>query len=109
MPLMGMVRRSSAVLVLLGYGLSFVAVCLGACLSPAAAQHACCAGEQGVTEAAPPRDCCTVVPGVAGMVVGGPPAPVAFVLGAPAVATIPLVHAVATPAVASSPPLILRI
>jgi hypothetical protein len=56
-------RRIGILVLALGYGLSFVAVCLAACLmGPAIADHACCPGEDGIRAA--DRDCWSVTPGV---------------------------------------------
>lgn len=61
---MGGMRRAGILLVALGYGFSFVAACLAACLmGPMLADHSCCAGEDGIR--AVDSDCCSVTPGVA--------------------------------------------
>src|SRR6266481_6075489 len=60
---MDAMRRAGILLIAMGYGLSFVAVCLAACLMGAAvADHGCCAGEDGIRAA--DGDCCSVMPGV---------------------------------------------
>jgi len=106
---MDRVRRTGVLLLAIGYGLSFVAVCLAACLmGPAAADHGCCPGEDGIRAA--DRDCCSVTPGVSH---GG--AQVAATLPTLAVdspfkVTAPLPVAFAVPiTVSTSPPLILRV
>lgn len=94
-----------------GYGVSFLAVCLIACLSaPMAAEHACCGGEPGIR--AIDTECCSVVAGVShgGSDVTSVPSATAHQAEArttarPAVfASMRVVRAAAT-----SPPLILRI
>jgi hypothetical protein len=102
-------RRIGILVLALGYGLSFVAVCLAACLmGPAIADHACCPGEDGIRAA--DRDCCSVTPGVSHdgaqvaatlpNLAGDAPFNVAV---PPHVAPVPLI------AVSTSPPLILRV
>jgi len=103
-------KRTVTLLVALGYGLSFVIVCLSACLmGPMAADHACCADDEGIRAAG--QDCCSVTPGVAHA--GGP-----MVTALPAVAgAVPSPHAILEPAfaprgpagVSLSPPLVLRV
>jgi hypothetical protein len=104
------VRRTSILLVAAGYGLSFLVVCLGACLAaPPAAEHACCDGEDGFRAAA--RDCCVVTQGVstAGTHVA-PATSVVFSLPNYVAVFLPPVVANAGPATpAASPPLVLRI
>jgi hypothetical protein len=104
------VRRTSILLLAAGYGLSFVAVCLAACLAgPAAAEHACCDGEDGFRAAA--RDCCVVTPGVSPAATHVPPAtPVVFSLPIYVAVLLPPVITNAGPAtLAASPPLVLRV
>jgi hypothetical protein len=104
------VRRTSVLLVAAGYGLSFLAVCLGACLAaPAAAEHACCGGEEGFRTSA--QDCCVLTQGVS-------PAPTQL---APAISVLlsfpnyialfmpPVVVNAVPVTLAASPPLILRV
>jgi hypothetical protein len=103
-------RRTSILLLAASCGLSFVVLCLGACLAaPAAAAHACCEQEDGFRAAA--RDCCVVTQGVS-------PAPTHVAPATSVVFSLPVYVAVllapvvtnADPAtLASSPPLILRI
>jgi hypothetical protein len=103
-------RRTSVLLLAAGYGLSFVIVCLGACLTAApAAEHACCDGEEGFRAAA--RDCCVVTQGVS-------PAPMHVAPGLSVVFSFPDYVAVFLPPIvktagpatlAASPPLVLRI
>ena len=102
-------RRTGVLVVALGYGLAFVAVCLAACLIlPAVADHGCCPGDEGVRAA--DRDCCSVTPGVSH---GG--AQVAATLPTLAghtlfnVAVAPAVPPAAAVTVSASPPLILRV
>ncbi len=103
-------RRASIWLFAAGYALSFVAVCLGACLgAPAAAEHSCCDGEAGLHAAA--RDCCVVTQGVSPTVTQVAPAiPVLFALADYVAVLLPSVIPNAGPAtLAASPPLVLRI
>ena len=103
-------RRSSIVLLAAGYGLSFVIVCLGACLAgPAAAEHACCDGEDGFRAAA--RDCCVVTQGVSPAATHVTPASSAvFALPVYVAVFLPPVVSYAGPAtLAASPPLVLRV
>ena len=104
------VRRTSVLLLAAGYGLSFLAVCLGACLAaPPAADHACCEGEDGFRAAA--RDCCVVTHGVSPTPTQMAPATsVAFSLPGHLAVFLPPVVTSAGPATpAASPPLVLRI
>jgi hypothetical protein len=104
------VRRTSILLLAAGYGLSFVIVCLGACLTAApAAEHACCDGDEGFRAAA--RDCCVVTQGVS-------PAPTHVAPAISIVSSLPDYVAVFLPPVvsyagqatlAASPPLVLRV
>ena len=104
------VRRTSILLLAAGYGLSFVIVCLGACLSAApAAEHACCDGDEGFRAAA--RDCCVVTQGVSPAATHVAPA-ISVVFSLPDYVAVFLPPAVsyagpATPA--ASPPLVLRV
>jgi hypothetical protein len=103
-------RRTSILLLAAGYSLSFVAVCLGACLAaPAAAEHACCNGEEGLRAAA--RDCCVMTQGVSPAPTHAAPA-TSVVLSFPDYIALfmPPVVANAVPVTpAASPPLILRV
>jgi hypothetical protein len=104
------VRRTSILLLAAGYGLSFVIVCLGACLAgPLAAEHACCDGEDGFRAAA--RDCCVVTQGVSPAATHVAPATSAvFSLPVYVAVLLPPVVTNAGPAIlAASPPLVLRI
>jgi hypothetical protein len=107
---MGEMRRAVILGVAVGYGLSFVAVCLAACLmGPMVADHACCAGDEGIRAA--DQDCCSVTPGLAHAGSGAAIVlPTTFV-ASPSVATVlqPLVGSVTAVEVASSPPLVLRV
>jgi hypothetical protein len=107
---MNAMRRASILIVAVGYGLSFVAVCLAACLmGPMVADHACCAGEDGIRTS--DQDCCAVTPGVAhaGASVA-PVLPPALMAPAPALTPIPAPDAAALRIdFASSPPLVLRV
>lgn len=107
---MGGMRRAGILLVAVGYGVSFVAVCLAACLmGPMVTDHACCAGDDGIRAA--DQDCCSVTPGLAH---SGPSVaivlPATFV-AAPSIPAVfePLVGAVAYVEAAPSPPLVLRV
>jgi hypothetical protein len=103
-------RRTSILLLVAGYGLSFVAVCLGACLAgPPGGEHACCDGEDGFRTAA--RDCCVVTEGVSPAATHvAPAASVVFSLPNYLAAFLPPVVANAGSATpAASPPLVLRI
>jgi hypothetical protein len=102
-------RRTGILLVALGYGLAFVAVCLSACLmAPAMADHGCCSGDEGIRAA--DRDCCSVTPGVSH---GGAQVAAALptlAVDSPFEFAVPLpVAPVARVTVSSSPPLILRV
>ena len=106
---MGEMRRTGILLVALGYGLSFVAVCLGACLmGPAVAEHGCCPAEDGIRAA--DRDCCSVTPAVSHgearvadtVAVRADFAPIVVTVSAPIAHPNPV-------AVSSSPPLVLRV
>jgi hypothetical protein len=110
---MVVVRRTSILGLAAGYGLSLVIVCLGACLAaPAAAEHACCDGQDGFRAGA--RDCCVVTQGVmpAGTHVA-PAVPIVFSVPTCAAAFLPPVVTNAGPAtpatLAASPPLVLRV
>jgi hypothetical protein len=103
-------RRTSILLLTAGCGLSFLAVCLGACLAaPPAAEHACCDQEDGFRAAA--RDCCAVTQGVSPAPTHVAPAtPVAF--SSPDYVAVFLPPVVTNPGpatLAASPPLVLRI
>ena len=103
-------RRTSILLLAAGYGLSFVIVCLGACLpAPAAAEHACCDGDEGFRAAA--RDCCVVTQGVSPNATHLAPAiSVVFSLPDDVAVFLPPVVSYAGPAtLAASPPLVLRV
>jgi len=103
-------RRTSILLLAAGYGLSFLAVCLGACLAaPPAAEHACCDAEAGFRGVA--RDCCAVTQGVSPATTHEAPATsVVFSLPNYVAVFLPPVVANAGPAtLAASPPLVLRI
>jgi hypothetical protein len=91
-----------------GYGVSFVAVCLAACLTGPAADHACCPTDDGLRAA--DKDCCSVTPGVSH---GGAATPVVVsrLTAIPTlVVELPVAYADLAPVrAAASPPLILRI
>ena len=102
-------RRTGILLVALGYGLAFVAVCLAACLmGPTVADHGCFPGDEGIRAA--DRDCCSVTPGVSH---GGEQ--VATTLPTLAgvtpfnVASPPAVGAAVPVSISTSPPLVLRV
>jgi hypothetical protein len=73
---MASMRRMGVGLVAAGYSLSFLVVCLGACLAQArGGGHGCCPESEGMR--APTADCCLVVPGVSqapAPVIAAPPA-----------------------------------
>jgi hypothetical protein len=103
-------RRTSILLLAAGYGLSFVIVCLAACLAaPAAVEHACCDQEEGFRAAV--RDCCVVTQGVSPTSTHVAPAiSVVFFLPDYVATFLPPVVSYAGPAtVAASPPLVLRV
>jgi len=103
-------RRTSILLLAAGYGLSFLVVCLAACLAaPPAAEHACCDGEEGFRAAV--RDCCVVTQGVS-------PAPTHVAPATSVVCSFPNYISLFMPPVVAnavpvtpvaSPPLILRV
>ena len=106
-----LMRRVGAFMVAVGFGLSFVAACLGVCVAGAPARdHSCCPqAEESIS--ATTRECCSVVPGEShpaakvvaalGVIVHTPPV-------VPDDASIPVLS-VRSVAVAASPPLVLRI
>jgi hypothetical protein len=102
-------RRVGIAVVAAGYALSFLAVCLGACLAPdTSSSHACCPQGEGMRAAT--QDCCSVVPAVShasapvvGVAGRGPVPPV------PARVEMPSGPLALPVAVAASPPLVLRI
>jgi len=103
-------RRSSILLVAAGYGLSFLVVCLGTCYAATpAAEHACCAGEDGFRAA--DVDCCSVIPAASSdgpLLAGAATVAVALphdaLVSGPSASPLP-----AYGTVAPSPPLVLRI
>jgi len=103
-------RRISILLLATGYGLSFVIVCLGACLTAApAGEHACCDGDAGFRAAA--RDCCVVTQGVSPASTHVVPA-ISVVFSLPdyvAAFLPPVVSYAGLAALAASPPLVLRV
>jgi hypothetical protein len=103
-------RGTSMLLLAAGYGLSFVVVCLGACLvAPPVAEHACCDQEDGFRAAA--RDCCVVTQGVSPAPTHVAPA-ISVVFFSPdyVAAFLPPAVSYAGPAtLAASPPLVLRV
>jgi hypothetical protein len=107
---MDLMRSGGTAALTVLYALSFVVVCLGTCFAAdAAAEHACCAGEDGFRVAA--RDCCSVVPGRSETPQAmAAPAPVAVVALPWAVLATPLDQSLTPPLVkAASPPVVLRI
>jgi hypothetical protein len=103
-------RRASAFCLALGYAVSWIVVCLSACMiEPAASEHACCADQPGVRAVL--RDCCSFVPTVQpdSTHVAAPPPPVASSQMTSAIdARSP--RTMARPVRASaSPPLVLRV
>jgi hypothetical protein len=104
-------RRLGIVLLALGYGMSFIAACLSACLvAPVAEGHACCASDESIRAA--DRSCCSTTPAVTHAQVQ---AATAHPLGggamsSPVTVTPPLVAAPAVvPFPAASPPIVLRV
>jgi hypothetical protein len=103
-------RRTSILLLAAGYGLSFVIVCLAACVvAPAAAEHACCDQEDGFRAAA--RDCCVVTQGVSPAPTHASPAisELFFLPDYVAAFLPPVVSYVGLATLAASPPLVLRV
>jgi hypothetical protein len=102
-------RRIVISAVAVGYGLSFVAVCLAACLmGPMVADHACCAGDDGIR--ASDQDCCSVTPGISHGGSAVAPAAPAIVHSTSFAAGVLDPVSFARPAAASpSPPLVLRV
>src|SRR5262245_25695817 len=103
-----MVRRTACVLAIAGCALSFIVVCLGACLAATTAEHACCESEAGWQ--ALPSDCCSVVPAVAkhSVFVAALPTPAEMAPAPMTLAAEPRTAIRPVP-VAASPPLVLRI
>jgi hypothetical protein len=108
---MNVMRRVGILLVVVGYGLSFVAVCLAACLAgPMASDHACCGGDAGIRPA--DRDCCSVTSAVAHAETQAPAAvPMVALPASFQLPVVPPSHLAATAArpFSASPPPILRI
>lgn len=106
---MDRMRRVVILAAALGYGLSFVAVCLAACLmGPTVSDHGCCPTDDGIRAA--DRDCCSVTPGVshqAAQVSDAVPTVAAERSFAPTL-RLP-VTVVAPVATSASPPLVLRV
>ena len=102
-------RRLGIGALALGYGLSFAAVCLAACLMPAmVTDHACCAGEDGIR--ATDRDCCSVTPALSsGTSALAHAVPTTFADPLFAAAVVPPVSFAGPVAASASPPLVLRI
>ena len=102
------VRRAGILALSAWCGLSFVAVCLAACLGPSASAHACCEKQGGFSIAVAARDCCDVVPGQIQAPAVTTTAPVAILSPA---APEPLTVSVRTtsPLVSASPPIVLRV
>jgi hypothetical protein len=103
-------RRTGIFLLAAGYGLAFLAVCLGVCLAETpAAEHACCDGEGGLRAAA--RDCCVITQAVSPATTHATAAGsfVALPLHYEAVSLSIVAVDVAPVALTASPPLVLRI
>lgn len=103
-------RRTGILLLAVGYGLAFLAVCLGVCLAETpAAEHACCAGEGGLRAAA--SDCCVVTQGLSPATTHATPAGsfVALPVHYGAVSLPSVTVDVAPVGLTASPPLVLRI
>jgi hypothetical protein len=103
-------RRASAFGLALGYSLSWILVCLSACMAQSeSAEHACCAQEAGLSAAK--RDCCSTAPTVTPhvpLVADVPQATAADVAPELVVPRMLLAPATAVRA-AASPPLVLRV
>lgn len=103
-------RRAAAFGLALGYSLSWVLVCLSACMAqPSPAEHACCEQEAGISAAK--RDCCSTAPTVTPhvpLVAAIPQAVAAEIAPALAVPRALLARVTAVRA-AASPPLVLRV
>jgi hypothetical protein len=103
-------RRASAFGLALGYSLSWVLVCLSACMAqPSPAEHACCAQEAGVS--ATKRDCCSTAPTVTPHVplVADMPQAAAADFVPQLIAPRTLLAPVTAVRAAASPPLVLRV
>jgi len=103
-------RRFSILLVAAGYGLSFLVVCLGTCFAAApAGDHACCTEQDGFRAAA--FDCCSVMPGACpdGPAVAGMTTVAVSLPHEAAMSGAQLSPRSGPPALAASPPLLLRI
>ncbi|HET8647661.1 MAG TPA: hypothetical protein VFO85_19335, partial [Vicinamibacteria bacterium] len=101
-------RRHTSALMAAGYALSFLVVCLAACLAPAAGgEHGCCPEGEGWSARA--ADCCSIVPGVAqaGAPALAAPAAAAFGHAAPVAAVPVRAERHGLPASTPSPPLVL--
>jgi len=102
-------RRIVILAVAMGHGLSFVAVCLAACLmGPMVADHACCAGDDGIRTS--DQDCCSVTPGIShGGSAAAPAAPAIVDSTLFAADVLELVSVIRPVAASPSPPLVLRV
>jgi hypothetical protein len=103
-------RRASAFGLALGYSLSWIMVCLSACMAQSApAEHACCAQEAGISAAK--RDCCSTAPTVTPHVplVAAIPHAVAAEVAPLRIEPRILLAPVTTVRAAASPPLVLRV
>jgi hypothetical protein len=103
-------RRASAFGLALGYFLSWIMVCLSACMAPSAsAEHACCAQETGIN--AVQRDCCSSAPTITPHAPLIAEVPQAAVGGEPTSLVVPraLLAPVTAVRAAASPPLVLRV
>ena len=102
--------RRLAALLALTYAVSFLAVCLGGCLSAAPGTHRCCQEEEGLRAGGGGEDCCTVVPGISAkhFAPAAPPFELLAAQQATALAMIVAATPAPTPA-AAGPPLILRV
>jgi hypothetical protein len=102
--------RRLAGLLALTYALSFLAVCLGGCLSPTPATHGCCQEGDGLRAGGSGEDCCKVVPGVSAKdcVSAAPPFDVLATPRATVLA-MTVAHTPMPAPVSAGPPLILRV
>ena len=103
-------RRASAGFLALGYSLSWILVCLSACMAePASTAHPCCAQEAGIS--AVQRDCCSTLPTVTPQTPLVADVPPAIASGAFAQPVVPRTLPAPVTAVraAASPPLVLRV
>lgn len=107
---MNSMRRASAFGLALGYSLSWVLVCLSACMAlSASAEHACCARQEGISAAK--RDCCSTAPTVTPQVslVADVPQATAAAVAPDLMAPRTFLAPVTAVRAAASPPPVLRV